>query len=124
MKILQDIPVYTNIVTTLQNLPVPNLQGVIASLQEEERKVKNASIGDFYTQALATQHGKQYQESKLSQSKGKTNMKCSICSRTNHMDKDCYYKNKYKAYLVEEDKDAETIANVSANVLAYDIYTF
>ena len=33
------------------------------------------------------------------------------------MDKDCYYKNKYKVNLVEEDKDAETAAaNLSVNV--------
>ena len=65
-----------------------------------------------------------YQGIEQSQSKGKTNMKCSICSCTNHMDKVCYYKNKYKVNLVEEDKDTETVANVSVNFLTDVIYIF
>ena len=66
---------YDNIVTILKEKdPIPNLEDVINSLQEEEKKVKPASTKHNNGAYIVTSKGR----------------RCKHCKRTNHDSKDCF----------------------------------
>lgn len=74
---------YGHLVTTLKNLPTPTLEEIISSLQDEERKTKGRGDEAFYIN----------KRSNKASFKGK-GIKCNHCGKTNHEEKDCYYKKK------------------------------
>lgn len=114
LKSLRDLEEYQNVITTLQNLPDLTLQGVITSLQDEEKKIKRYDL--VHTHAFAVNKG--INKGGQFQNKSKNPMKCNFCGRTNHLEKDCFFKKKHSVNLVEEEEDvpqASTSTTLMAN---------
>lgn len=124
---------FDNLVTTLTNLPTITLEGIIQALQEEERKQKsrftNNHGGAYYTKTGYKGGNKNNKNgpSKFSSTiKKKGKMKCNICKRTNHEDKDCYFNKRNQANLTEDQIDEEPGSSNVANLIqeSFDSWAF
>lgn len=124
---------FDNLVTTLTNLPKINLEGIIQALQEEERKQKSRFTinhgGAYYSKIgyKGGNKGNMNGPSKFSKTiKKNGKMKCSICKRTNHEDKDCYFNKDNQANLTKDQEGEEPGSSQEANLIqeSFDSWAF
>lgn len=104
---------YSNIVTTLTNLPAPKLVDIEASLLDEYNKLKKRQI--FSEEAFYSKGG--YKSKAKGHFKGNfqkdlSKRSCSFCGKNNHEEKDCFHRNKaQKAFLADEADEDEAVKN-------------
>ena len=97
---------YSSLVTTLLNIPSPNLVDVEASLLEEENRINRKGESIQIEGAFFTKRHNNF-KSKTGQLKNTSKVKCDFCGKSNHTEDRCFIKQKTRALLVGESQQEE-----------------
>lgn len=118
IKSISTIDEYSSLVTTLTNLPSPTLEEVEASLLEEEKRInkKTVSVTEnaLYNKVKSFTDKGNSKTYPSQRSNFKAQIKCTFCGKANHIENECYKKQRIKALLVhDKDPDGGTLEEQS-----------
>lgn len=129
--LLKSLPTedYSNVITTLTNLPTTKLVDVEVALLEEERKIKarggieHVKEGEILFTKNKFKGRNSYNNynnykgsprAPLASTNGKN---CGFCGKNNHTEDKCYLKKKTKAMMIEELEEEGDVSTDEANLV-------